>query len=96
MIRSDLTTKLAAENPSLPPDAVEEVVDLFFEEIMDSLSTGGRVELRGFGSFTTRSREARMGRNPSTGEEVAVTAKRVPFFKPGKDMRARLNAEKAA
>ena len=95
MIRSDLTTKLAAANPSLPPDAVEEVVDLFFEEIMDSLSTGGRVELRGFGSFTTRSREARMGRNPSTGEEVAVTAKRVPFFKPGKDMRARLNAEKA-
>jgi len=95
VIRSELIAKLAEENPALPPEVVEKIVDLFFEQIVDSLSTGGRVELRGFGSFTTRAREARIGRNPSTGEEVAVTAKRVPFFKPGKEMRDRLNAEKA-
>ena len=63
----------------------------FFDEIAGRLAKGGRVELRGFGAFSTREREARKGRNPRTGESVDVPGKRVPFFKPGKEMRARLN-----
>ena len=74
-------------------EEVEQVVDIFFEEIAQRLAEGGRVELRGFGSFSTREREARKGRNPLTGETVDVPAKRVPYFKPGKDMRRRLNDE---
>ncbi|WP_176599262.1 MULTISPECIES: integration host factor subunit beta [Sphingobium] len=95
MIRSELSAKLAEENPSLSQEDVERIVELFFKEIVDRLSTGGRVELRGFGSFTTRAREAHTGRNPRTGEAVVVTAKRVPYFKPGKEMRERLNVDKA-
>ena len=92
MIRSELMQKLADENQGLTLQEVEKVVDLFFEEIIDRLAAGGRVELRGFGAFTTRAREARTGRNPRTGEAVSVSAKRVPYFKPGKEMRERLNA----
>lgn len=92
MIRSELLQALAADNPDLRPEEVEQVVDIFFEEIAARLADGGRVELRGFGTFTTRQREARMGRNPRTGESVPVPAKRVPYFKPGKEMRERLNA----
>jgi integration host factor subunit beta len=91
MIRSELIQKLAEENPGLSLPEVEKIVDLFFREIVDRLSTGGRVELRGFGAFTTRARDARTGRNPRTGEQVPVSAKRVPYFKPGKEMRERLN-----
>src|SRR5690606_29256500 len=91
MIRSELIQKLAEENPELTLQEVEKIVDLFFQEIVDRLATGGRVELRGFGAFTTRSRDARTGRNPRTGEQVPVSAKRVPYFKPGKEMRERLN-----
>ncbi len=69
------------------------MVDIFFEEITQRLAEGGRVELRGFGTFSTREREARTGRNPRTGESVDVPAKRVPYFKPGKEMRERLNPE---
>jgi len=65
---------------------------LFFEEITSRLAEGGRVELRGFGTFSTRQREARTGRNPRTGEAVSVPAKKVPYFKPGKEMRERLNS----
>ena len=79
------------DNPDLRAEEVEQVVDIFFEEIAQRLSEGGRVELRGFGAFSTREREARKGRNPRTGETVDVPAKRVPYFKPGKDMRRRLN-----
>lgn len=93
MIRSELVQKLADENSSLTVQEVERIVDLFFKEITDQLASGGRVELRGFGAFTTREREARTGRNPRTGETVPVTAKRVPYFKPGKEMRERLNAD---
>ena len=92
MIRSELLQSLAADNPELRPEEVEQVVDIFFEEITTRLAEGGRVELRGFGTFSTRQRDARTGRNPRTGEAVKVPSKRVPYFKPGKEMRERLNA----
>jgi integration host factor subunit beta len=93
MIRSELLQALASENPGLRPEEVEQVVDLFFDEISSRLAEGGRVELRGFGTFSTRGREPRVGRNPRTGNPVDVPAKRVPYFKPGKEMRDRLNAD---
>ncbi|NCP19648.1 MAG: integration host factor subunit beta [Erythrobacter sp.] len=91
MIRSELLQKLAQDNPELRAQEVEQVVDIFFDEIAQRLAEGGRVELRGFGAFSTREREARTGRNPRTGEPVDVPAKRVPYFKPGKEMRNALN-----
>ncbi len=91
MIRSELVQKLADENPDLTNRDIEAIVDTFFDQIMQRLAADGRVELRGFGAFSTRARDARLGRNPRTGETVQVTAKRVPYFKPGKDMRLRLN-----
>ena len=91
MIRSELLAALAQDNPELKAEEVEQVVDIFFEEIAQRLAEGGRVELRGFGAFSTREREARKGRNPRTGETVDVPAKAVPYFKPGKEMRRRLN-----
>jgi integration host factor subunit beta len=91
MIRSELLQSLAKENPELRIDDVERALDTFFDEISESLSAGGRVELRGFGAFSTRQRDGRKGRNPRTGEAVEVAEKRVPYFKPGKDMRLRLN-----
>ncbi|NCP10712.1 MAG: integration host factor subunit beta [Sphingomonadales bacterium] len=91
MIRSELVQKLAEDNPDLRHAEIEQIVDTFFDEIIASLVAGGRVELRGFGAFSTRERKARMGRNPRTGESVDVPAKRVPFFKAGKAMRERLN-----
>ena len=91
MIRSELLQALAKDNPELRAEEVEQVVDIFFEEISARLAEGGRVELRGYGAFSTREREARRGRNPRTGEPVDVPAKRVPYFKPGKDMRSALN-----
>lgn len=91
MIRSELIQRLAEENKDLTLMEVERIVELFFSEITEQLAKGGRVELRGFGAFTTRSRDARMGRNPRTGESVDIRAKKVPFFKPGKEIRERLN-----
>ena len=91
MIRSELLQALAKDNPELRAEDVERAVDTFFSEIAESLAQGGRVELRGFGAFSTRERDARRGRNPRTGETVQVPEKRVPYFKPGKEMRARLN-----
>jgi integration host factor subunit beta len=93
MIRSELLQSLAADNPDLRIEEVEQVVDIFFEEITARLAEGGRVELRGFGTFSTRQRDARTGRNPRTGDSVPVPSKRVPYFKPGKEMRERLNAD---
>lgn len=93
MIRSELLQALCADNPDLRPEEIEQVVELFFDEITQRLAEGGRVELRGFGTFSTRERDARTGRNPRTGESVDVPAKRVPYFKPGKEMRERLNPE---
>lgn len=91
MIRSELLSVLAKDNPDLRSDDVEQVVDIFFDEISERLAAGGRVELRGFGAFSTRARDARQGRNPRTGESVQVEAKRVPYFRPGKEMRRVLN-----
>jgi integration host factor subunit beta len=93
LIRSELVAKLAAENPGLQPQDVERIVACFFEAITARLAEGGRVELRGFGAFSTRARDGRTGRNPRTGAAVSIDAKRVPYFKPGKEMRARLNVE---
>jgi integration host factor subunit beta len=91
MIRSELVKKLETENPGLTPEEVERIVDLFFNQIIQRLAEGGRVELRGFGAFSTRERNPRKGRNPRTGEAVDVPAKSVPYFKPGKEVRERLN-----
>ncbi len=93
MIRSELLQAIAADNPDLRPEEVEQVVTIFFDEIGKRLAEGGRVELRGFGAFSTRGRDARQGRNPRTGDAVDVPAKRVPYFKPGKEMRERLNTD---
>jgi integration host factor subunit beta len=91
MIRSELLDKLAAENPELRAEEIERIVDLFFQQITQRLAEGGRVELRGFGAFSTRERQPRRGRNPRTGEAVDIPAKRVPYFKPGKEIREKLN-----
>ncbi|NVD44570.1 integration host factor subunit beta [Qipengyuania atrilutea] len=91
MIRSELLQALAKDNPELRAEEIEQVVDIFFDEIAKRLADGGRVELRGFGAFSTRERAPREGRNPRTGETVSVPAKRVPYFKPGKEMRKLLN-----
>jgi integration host factor subunit beta len=93
MIKSELIAALAAENPHLTQKDVEEVVAVILESVASALETGGRVELRGFGAFSVRSRPARPGRNPKTGAPVDVKAKHVPFFKSGKELRARLNAD---
>ncbi|NQV95351.1 MAG: integration host factor subunit beta, partial [Sphingomonadales bacterium] len=71
----------------------EKIIDLFFNQISQKLAEGGRVELRGFGAFSTRQRKPRTGRNPRTGESVEVPAKRVPYFKPGKEIREQLNKD---
>ncbi len=92
MIKSQLIEKLAAENTHLTQAEVERVVNIVLDSMVDAMSDGGRVELRGFGAFSVRSRPARTGRNPRTGEAVSVPAKSVPFFKSGKELRERLNA----
>lgn len=93
MIRSELLQAIAAENPDLKAEEVEKLVNIFFDEIASRLAEGGRVELRGFGAFSTRERQARTGRNPRTGDTVEVPSKHVPYFKPGKEMRNILNAD---
>ncbi len=90
MIRSELIQKLCSDFPDLTQREVEMVVAAIFDSITEQLADGGRVELRGF-AFSSRKRDARTGRNPRTGDPVEVDAKRVPYFKPGKEMRERLN-----
>jgi len=96
VIRSELVQKLCDDHPDLTAKEIERVVSAFFESIIGQLQKGGRVELRGFGAFSTRERDARKGRNPRTGDTVDVDAKRVPYFKPGKEMRERLNLQDGA
>lgn len=91
MIKSELIQKLTDENPHLTQQDLEQVVNVVIEEMTQALVSGGRVELRGFGALSVRSRDARAARNPRTGAGVSVKAKHVPFFKSGKDLRARLN-----
>lgn len=93
MIRSELIQKLSEENPHLFQRDVERIVNTVFEEIIEAMSRGDRVELRGFGAFSVKKRDARAGRNPRTGEAVDVDQKHVPFFKTGKLLRDRLNGE---
>lgn len=95
MIRSELIQKIADENPHLYQRDVERIVNTIFEQIIDAISNGNRVELRGFGAFSVKKRDARMGRNPRTGENVAVSEKHVAFFKTGKLLRDRLNGRES-
>lgn len=91
MIRSELIQYLCKSRPGLTQREVDQIVDLFFDTIVERLADGGRVEIRGFGAFSTRARDGRTGRNPRTGESVSIDSKRVPYFKPGKEIRQRLN-----
>ena len=91
MIKSELVEKIAEENPHLLQRDVERIVSTVFEEITEAISSGNRVELRGFGALSSKKREERLGRNPRTGEAVKVEEKYVPFFKTGKNLKKRLN-----
>ncbi len=91
MIKSELIQQIAEDNPHLYQRDVERIVSTLFEEITAALARGDRVELRGFGAFSVKNRDARMGRNPRTGESVPVPEKAVPFFKAGKELRERMN-----
>ena len=93
MIKSELIQKIAAANQHLYHRDIEKIVNVLFDEIVDALARGDRVELRGFGAFTVKHRAPRTGRNPRTGEPVNVDEKFVPFFKTGKELRERLNSD---
>ena len=91
MTKSELIQRLAELNPHLYQRDVERIVTTVFDEVAAALARGDRVELRGFGAFSVKHREARTGRNPRTGAAVDVAEKRVPYFKTGKQLRERLN-----
>lgn len=99
MIRSELIQKIFEENQDrssenqLTMRDAEKIVNTIFDEITGAMARGDRVELRGFGAFSVKKRDARVGRNPRTGESVEVEEKHVPFFKTGKLLRDRLNSE---
>lgn len=95
MTKSELIALLAAANPHLYQRDVERIVSTVFEEVTRALARGDRVELRGFGAFSVKRRPPRVGRNPRSGAAVQVAEKTVPFFKSGKELRARLNKESA-
>ncbi len=91
MIKSELVQRIAEANPHLYQRDIDILVGAILDEIIEALARGDRVELRGFGAFSTRARQARIGRNPRTGGSVQVEDKVVPYFKTGKDLRTRLN-----
>lgn len=93
MIKSELVQRLTEKNPHLYQRDVEKIVNAILDEVTGALAGGNRVELRGFGAFSVKKREARLGRNPRTGAHVDVDEKMVPFFKTGKEMRERLNIQ---
>jgi len=93
MTKSELINRLAERNPHLYLRDVERIVTTIFDEICAALARGDRVELRGFGAFSVKRRDARVGRNPRTGDAVQVSEKAVPFFKTGKQLRERLNTD---
>ena len=92
MTKSELIEKLAAEQRHLSQADVDLAVRTIIEQMSAALSSGERIEIRGFGSFSLHFRPPRMGRNPKTGEAVALPGKHVPHFKPGKELRERVNA----
>jgi integration host factor, beta subunit len=94
MIKSELVQIIASRNPHLFIRDVENIINAIFDEISEALAEGNRVELRGFGAFSVKNRPARIGRNPRTGDAVEVEEKWVPFFKTGKELREKLNANK--
>jgi len=93
MTKSELIQRIAELNPHLYHRDVERIVSTILDEISEALAEGNRVELRGFGAFSVKRRDARVGRNPRTGEAVQVEQKHIPFFKTGKQLRERLNTE---
>jgi integration host factor subunit beta len=93
MTKSELIQRLADMNPHLYLRDIEKIVETVFQEISNALARGDRVELRGFGAFSVKHRESRVGRNPRTGETVKVESKRLPFFKTGKALREKLNGD---
>jgi integration host factor subunit beta len=92
MTKSELILRIGELNPHLYQRDVERIVSTIFEEITTALARGDRVELRGFGAFSVKRRDARIGRNPRTGASVSVAQKVIPFFKTGKQLRDRLNS----
>lgn len=96
MIKSELVQKLAERNPHLYQRDIENIVNAILDEITQALGRGDRVELRGFGAFSAKQRDARLGRNPRTGVKVEVSQKLAPQFRAGKEMRIRLNSDVAA
>ena len=94
MTRADLVDKVTALGDLTRRDG-EIIVDLLFDSVIDALKANDKVEIRGFGSFRTRQRNARIGRNPKTGARVEVAAKKVPFFKPSKELRDLVNPGQA-
>lgn len=93
MTKSELIARIAERNPHLYQRDVERIVSTIFEEIAAALGRGDRVELRGFGAFSVKHRDSRIGRNPRTGETVSVVAKAAPYFKTGKQLRELLNKD---
>lgn len=91
MTKSELIERIAERQPQLSLKDVELAVKTVLEQMSQTLATGERIEIRGFGSFSLHFREPRQGRNPKTGEAVELTGKYVPHFKPGKEMRERVN-----
>ena len=93
MIKSELIRCISSQNPHLYERDIEKIVNTILDEMVEALRRGDRVELRGFGAFSAKLRGARQGRNPRTGVVVQVAEKAIPYFKTGKEMRARLNRE---
>lgn len=93
MLRSDIYRIITEENPHISKDAAEHAVDVIFNELVEAMARGGRVEIRGFGSFSVRHRDGRIGRNPKTGESVKVEPKSFPHFKCSKEILKRLNSD---
>jgi len=91
MVRSELVARLARANPHLTRAEADCAVEALLAAIVDALAEGRRVELRGFGAFSVRARDGRIGRNPRSGTAVPVAPKRVVYFRPGKELRLRLN-----
>ena len=92
MTKSELIQKITNKNSFLYQKDIYKIIDTLFNTVAKALKDGDRVELRGFGTFTTKLRNARIGRNPKTGDPVAIPKKKMPFFKMGKSMKERINS----